>query len=421
MSTIPESSAEWDVVVVGGGPAGSTTATLLARAGVKTLLIDSNLFPRYHIGESLIPATYRVFDALGFLPKLKASTFPEKHSVRFVSRDGKESHPFYFSEVLPPDQARTWQVERSLFDQMLLNHAREQGVTVWEESHVDQVLFDGDRARGVVAIRNREHRVEVPAQVVVDASGRGCLIGRQLSLRNTLPDLRKASVWTYYEGAERLPGKDAGETTIFLLPGGGWFWYIPLPNDVVSVGVVAPSSVLFDPSRHHEMTFHDTLDRCHALVKRLESAKMVGRILGMNQLAYANSRTSGDGWVMIGDARAFLDPIYSSGLCLALASGEMASRTIKQGLDSGDVSARVLGSFEPGYNAGVEVMRRLIHAFYDPEFSFPQFLQRFPTLRDSLIGCLIGDVFGDMRPFLAALAQMTPPPAPVLSGTEALV
>ena len=327
-----------------------------------------------------------------------------------MSRDGKQASPFYFSEVLPKEKARTWQVDRAEFDQMMLDHARENGVTVWEDAHVDRVQFDGSRAVGAVVTRNHQHQLHVTSKVVIDASGRSSILGRQLGLKSELPDLRKSSIWGYYAGAERPPGIDAGETTIFLLPEGGWFWFIPLPNDIASVGVVADTDKLLAKAPHHEIAFQQALERCPWLMKRLENSRMTGRIRGMNQLAYVNRKTSGDGWVMLGDARAFLDPIYSSGMLLALASAHMAAERIDHGLRTGDLSGANLGSFEPILTAGVNVIRQLIHAFYDPEFSFPRFLKQFPTQRSALIDCLIGDVFKDMEAFSAALASMTSPP-----------
>ena len=153
---------------------------------------------------------------------------------------------------------------------------------------------------------------------------------------------------------------------------------------------------------------------CLPLAHRLEQAEQIGPIRGLLELAYANRQTCGDGWLMIGDARAFLDPIYSSGLYLALATAELAAPCVHEALEADDVSAARLGLFEPELGAGIEVIRRLIHAFYDPQFSFGRFAERFPEQRAALIDCLIGDVLHkDMSPFLAALAQMTPPPEPL--------
>lgn len=409
---------EYDVAVIGGGPGGAALATFLSRRGRRCLVLEQSSFPRYHIGESLVPHTYGILDRLGFLPKLKASPFPEKYSVRFVSPDGREATPFYFSETIPGDGSRTWQVERSLFDRMMLDHARELGAEVCEGVPVEKVLFDGSRATGV-AIGNGSGVQNIAAKVVVDASGRGTVIGRQLKLKGDVPGLNKASLWGYYRGGNRLPGIDAGETTMFLLRGGGWFWYIPLPDDIVSVGIVANPDYLFSTGGTSESIFEREVSRCAPLGERLTVAQRVGPVRGLRQLAYLNRQTCGEGWVMIGDARAFLDPIYSSGLFLALGSAELAANCIEDALAANDISAARLGAFEPALWDGVDSVRRLIHAFYDPQFSFRTFIERFPEQRRSLIDCLVGDVIKDMSPFKHALAQMTAPP-PSLSDSVPL-
>jgi len=420
-SSSSQAPNNYDVAIIGGGPGGAALATFLAREGHRCVVFEQSKFPRYHIGESLIPHTHGIFDRLGFLPQLRESAFPVKHSVRFVSASGNESVPFYFSETIAGERARTWQVDRSQFDHMMLDHARANGVEVYEQSAVEKVIFEEGRAVGVqLTPEETGAQTEVRAKVVVDASGRACLIGRQLDLRSPLPELRKASAWAYFRGGKRLPGIDAGETTMFLIPDGGWFWYIPLPDDIVSVGIVADPEYLFSQSDGAEAAFTREVARCAPLADRLTAAQRVGPVRGAGHLAYLNRQTCGDGWVMIGDARAFLDPIYSSGLYLALGSAELAAQCIDDALKNNDVSAARLGRFEPTLLKGVDVIRRLIHAFYDPDFSFSKFAERFPEHRAALIDCLVGDVIKDMSAFTAALAQMTPPPPPLGSNIPEL-
>ena len=204
-----------------------------------------------------------------------------------------------------------------------------------------------------------------------------------------------------------------GETTVFMIAERGWFWYIPLPDDLVSVGVVASPDYLFAEDSDFETAFQREVDRCGPLQEMLGSAERAGRVHGLRRMAYRNRQTVGDGWVMVGDAAAFLDPIYSSGLFLAMASAELAADCIHEALASNDLSASKLGRFTQPLWAGIEVIRRLIHAFYDPTFSFHEFVERYPEQRSALIDCLVGDVVDkDMSEFLAALAQMTPIPGP---------
>ncbi|MCW5979669.1 MAG: tryptophan 7-halogenase [Bryobacteraceae bacterium] len=398
-----------DVCVIGGGPAGSALATFLQRAGHRCLVLERSRFPRYHIGESLIPHTYGPLDRLGLLAKLRGSHFPEKHSVRFVSPEGTETDPFYFSETIAGEASRTWQVERSEFDQICLDNARENGVDVWVGVGAEEVLLDNGRAVGVLARSEDGERHKIRARVVADASGFATLIGSQLDLKEHVPGLHKAAVWSYYRGGKRLSGIDAGETTVFMLAQRGWFWYIPLPNDIVSVGVVASPDYLFDESEDFEPVFLREVERCRPLGERLRQAERTAPVRGVRRLAYRNRQIAGDGWVMVGDAAAFLDPIYSSGLFLALTSAELAAGSIHVALQAGDVSAARLGTFPVPLTKGVGVIRQLIGAFYDSNFSFRAFLTRYPEQRGALINCLVGDVIDkDMSGFQAALAEMTP-------------
>ena len=398
-----------DVLVIGGGPAGAAVATFLQRRGHDCLILERARFPRYHVGESLIPATYGPLDRLGLLPSLQASSFPWKYSVRFVSPDGKESDPFYFFETIPGDSARTWQVNRADFDKLCLDNARKAGVEVRTRASVLKVLFAGERAVGA-EVRSHGSVEKVRARVVIDASGRTAVVGSQLGLKEQpVEGFHKAAIWSYYRGGKRGKGVDAGETTVFRLRGGSWFWYIPLRNDLVSVGLVGPTDVLFPESSAHESVFMREVDGCSGLRQRLSAATREGRAFGLRELAYRNRQNVGDGWVMVGDAAAFLDPVYSSGIFLALTSAELAAESVHDALESDDLSAARIGAFMTALDPAFETIRRLILAFYDPSFSFHDFVDRFPEHRRDLIECLVGDVIGkDMSSFLSALEQMTP-------------
>ncbi len=407
--TLKRSSNKYDVIVIGGGPAGATIATLLQRQGHNCLVLDRSTFPRYHVGESLIPHTYGTLERLGLLPKLKASHFPKKYSVRFVTPSGNKSNPFYFSETIEGDGAQTWQVERSEFDQMCLDNARENGVELHMATKIERVIFENGQAIGVRVKASDGEPYEVRSKIVVDASGRRTIIGSQLGLKEDVPGLTKASLWSYYRGGKRLEGIDAGETTVFMIPERGWFWYIPLPEDMVSVGVVASQDYLFADSDNFETVFLKEVEKCAPLSERLANATRTESVRGIKKLAYQNRQITGDGWVMIGDAAAFLDPVYSSGLFLALASAELAAASIHEALTENDFSAGKLGAFTAPLQQGVEVIKRLIFAFYDPRFSFGDFVKKYPEHRGALIDCLVGDVINkDMSSFLQALDEMSP-------------
>src|SRR5687767_8054678 len=210
-SAIPR---ETDVIVIGGGPSGSTVSTLLAKHGHKVELFEREKFPRFHIGESLIPQTYFVLERLDMLPRLKGSHFVKKYSVQFVNQHGKLSEPFYFIDHRPHEASQTWQVRRSEFDHLLLDNAREHGVKVFEGVRVLEVLFEGSRAVGVRLQDEGGAEREVRAQVVVDASGQGTVLMDRLRLREWDPVLKKAALWTYWKGAYRDTGRDEGATLV---------------------------------------------------------------------------------------------------------------------------------------------------------------------------------------------------------------
>jgi flavin-dependent dehydrogenase len=386
-----------DVVVIGGGPAGSTTSTLIAQRGYSVTLFEREHFPRFHIGESLIPETYWVLKRLDMLPKMQRSHFQCKYSVQFVNASGKISAPFYFWDNKPHECSQTWQVVRSEFDQMMLDNAREHGVDVHEGVRVVEVLFEGDRAVGVLIQREGGLREEVRARVVVDASGQNGLLQNRFGLRRWDPVLNKGAIWTYWKGAHRDTGRDEGATMVLQTANRrGWFWYIPQHGDVVSVGVVAPFDHLFR-NRHngrvdHGATYEREVEACPAVKQRVASGTRITGCFATKDYSYRSEQAAGNGWVLVGDAFGFLDPLYSSGVLLALRSGELAADAIVEGLQDDDVSAARIGKWGTTFNQGIDRMRRLVCEYYDG-FSFGRFVRQYPHLRGTITDLLIGDLF----------------------------
>jgi flavin-dependent dehydrogenase len=393
-TTLPR---ETDVIVIGGGPAGSTASTLIAQRGRRVELFEREKFPRFHIGESLIPQTYFVLERLNMLAKLKGSHFVKKYSVQFVNQRGKLSEPFYFIDNKPHDSSQTWQVRRSEFDNIMLQNAREHGVNVHEGVRVLEVLFEGERAVGVRVKTEDGAEHEVRAPVVVDASGQSSLLLDRLGLREWDPVLKKAAVWTYWKGAVRDTGRDEGATLVIQTEGKqGWFWYIPLHDDILSVGVVAPYDYLFQnrPTKDLEAIYFEEVAKAPGVQPRIKNATRCDIFRAQKEYSYRTKQAAGDGWVLVGDAFGFLDPLYSSGVLLALTSASMAADAICDGLDKGDTSATQLGRWGDEFGKGMDRMRRLVCEFYDG-FSFGRFVKKHPHLKGFVTDVLIGDVFND--------------------------
>jgi flavin-dependent dehydrogenase len=391
------SSSTPDVIVIGGGPAGSTASTLLAQRGHKVQLFEREQFPRFHIGESLIPMTYFVLERLNMLPKLQKSPFVKKYSVQFVNEAGRVSEPFYFVEHKPHESSQTWQVVRSELDEMLLNNAREHGVDVHEGVRVLEVLFEGERAVGVRLQFPDGGEREVRARVIVDASGQSSMIMSRLKLREWDPELKKAALWTYWKGAYRDTGRDEGATLVVQTKGKkGWFWYIPQHDDTVSVGVVASYDYLFSnrADKDHEAIYAEEIERCPGIKQRIASATRATGFYVAKEYSYRSRQAAGDGWVLCGDAFGFLDPLYSSGVLLALKSGSLAADAVADGLAMADTSAAQLGCWQEEFERGMNRMRRLVIEYYTG-FSFGRFVKRHPHLKGYLTDLLIGDLWKD--------------------------
>ncbi len=384
-----------DVIVIGGGPAGATVSTLVAQQGHSVCVLERERFPRYHIGESLIPETFWVLERLGMLPKLQGSRFVNKHSVQFVTEAGRLSEPFYFAEHKPHESSRTWQVYRQEFDQMMLDNAREHGVEVQEGVRVVDVLFEEGRAVGVKVIDEDGTRRELRSKVVVDAAGQSCLIQDRLGLREWDPVLKKAAIWTYWKGAQRDSGRDEGATLVMQTKGKiGWFWYIPLHDDMVSVGVVAPYDYLFTQreTKDLEKIFFEEVANCPGVQPKIAVGERVAPFRAAKEYSYRSREVAGDGWALVGDAFGFLDPLYSSGILLALKSGALAADAISEGLRVGDTSARQLGKWGPEYIAAMDRMRNLVCAFYDG-LNFGKFVREHGDKKGLITDILIGDLF----------------------------
>ena len=406
----------YDAIVIGAGPSGSTAAAVLASKGRRVLAIEREKFPRYHVGESLIPYTYFPLERIGMIERMKKSHFPSKYSVQFVGRSGNLSQPFYFFEHLKHEAACTWQVLRSEFDQMLMDNAREKGAEVLEETKVTETIDEDGTVSGVRAKTKDRGTLEFRAPITIDASGRDSLSMLRNNWRVRDDQLKKISIWTYYKGALRDPGRDEGATTIASIPERGWFWYIPLPDDMVSVGVVAESDYLYRDTRDleeiflREVTNNRWIEKHLAIGRRTEPLRVTG------EFSYRSRYTAADGLVLTGDAFGFLDPVFSSGLFFALRGGELVADAVDAALTAGDYSAGRFNDYANEMCSGMEAMRRLVYAFYDHGFSFADLMKEHPDLSPDLTDCLIGNLSRDFEPLFKAVSKFAAVPDPLSHG-----
>ena len=398
---------DYDTIVIGGGPAGSTTATVLAQHGRRVLVLEREVFPRYHIGESLMPYTWFTFERLGVLSWFKESACPKKYSVQFVSTAGKVSQPFYFSETIKHDCATTWQVLRSDFDRMMLENARAKGAEVSQGVAVRELVTENGRAVGVRADVMGDGSKTFRADVIVDASGRDTFLASKLGWKQRDPALNKISIFTYFKGAKRDPGLDEGATTVAYTPEKGWFWYIPLADDIVSVGVVAEASYLYRSSRNPQEIFFREVDNCIWVKDHLQPGTQLGPIRVTGEFSYRSSEVGGDGFCLAGDAFSFLDPVFSSGVFMALKSGELAADAIHRGLDAGQVTASTFVDYGQELRWALDQFRQLVLSFYKQTFSFHEFIQTHPDLHPQLVNALVGNVFADLDPLFKALKKFS--------------
>jgi flavin-dependent dehydrogenase len=407
----------YDVIVMGGGPAGSSVASMLAREGRSVILFEKEIFPRHHIGESLMTDTYWTFRRMGLLEKLKQSPFVRKYSVQFANSAGKESRPFYFFEAVHHESAVTWQVTRAQFDHLLIDHAAEQGATVHQGVLVKQVLFEGDRAIGVEVEMQDGSRQKFFSKVVVDATGQSAMLSNKFRWRVRDPKLKKAVLYSYFKGAHREPDLNGGATLVLRTEKGsnGWFWYIPLENDITSVGIVAdPEYLVQGRGQDLAKIFHEEIEKCEPCRRRVENGERVDKIYSILDYSYRSKQNAGNGFILIGDAYGFLDPIYSSGVLLALKMAELATDAIHDAFRHNDFSAERLGQFQVKLDRGIESMRKLVYAFYNEGFSFSGFLRKHPAERGHIINLLIGDVFREgVDSVYGPMAEFADIPAPL--------
>lgn len=420
----------YDCIVIGGGPAGSTVAAIVASAGFSTLQVEREAMPRFHVGESLMPACRRILLRLGALEAVRNHGFVRKCSVEFISGCGRRRQLFDFRDREPGEQGFTWQVDRGQFDKLLFDNSRRLGADCLDRTLVAQVLLDGERAAGVRLESDLGQPVDVQARVVVDASGRKALLARQLGLVSAEKPREKAAIWGYYRGARRDGGELGGGTLVVHSANKqSWFWFVPLADDLASIGVVADREYLLAGRGLPAGVFEDELVNCPGLADRMMTAQLASPFNVAKESAYSATRRAGDGWVLVGEAGGCLDPVCSSGVFLAMQSAELAGESILRALADGDLSAARLGEWITPFDRGAQWLTRLTDAFYRPDFDMANFWRDFPGHRPALLDLLMGNVYGpsaecefgplfeDLNSSLA-MRSGAAPPLDVVSGQE---
>ena len=403
---------EYDAVIIGAGPSGTSAATILAEHGHRVLVLEREKFPRYHIGESLIPFTFGPLERLGLIPKLKQSHFVKKYSVCFVQPDGSATQPFYFFTRYDRETvAQSWQVMRAEFDQMLVDHARGKGAEIKEETAVTELLRENGRVIGVRAKNKAGEIADFRAKITLDCTGKEAFAATRNGWRKRDPYLNKVAVWTYYKGSKREQGIDEGQTTVAFVPDKGWFWHIPLHNDMVSVGVVAEGKYLSrDGVKDPKEMFDREVEQNLWIKDHLSTGTSTGEYWITSEYSHHAEFCSSPGLLLVGDAFAFLDPVFSSGVMLALKSGVLAADEIHKGLVEGDLSPARFADYGAAIRLGVENMRKLVYAFYNPGFSFGHVIKRYPDAAGEITDCLSGDVNKDFTQLWSRIREFVPLP-----------
>jgi flavin-dependent dehydrogenase len=357
----------YDVAIIGGGPAGSTAATLLTKAGRRVIVFEREKFPRFHIGESLLPFSMQQFDRLGVRDKLDRKFLP-KYGGEIMAACGTRGVKFYFKDGFRSRRDRAYQVTRSEFDKLLLDHSRENGAEVHEETEVTRLDFLDDRVKiDIEASGGAKSTIE--ARYLLDCSGRQTLLGSLFDLKHTYDHLQKFSVFAHYDNVDRLPGKDA--TLIRMVRGlDRWFWMIPLTETRTSIGVVMDTETFRKTKLSPEPALEKFIAEQPLMTDRMTNAVRVSPVYSAGDYSYRNKRLTGERWLLVGDAAGFIDPVFSSGVFLAMMSAEKAADTLEEVLRDESQRPRLFRKYSRTVNRVMDIYLTFVNAWYQRSREF---------------------------------------------------
>jgi len=355
----------YDVAIIGGGPAGSTAAALLARAGRRVVVFEREKFPRFHIGESLLPFSMKAFSRLGLHEKFLRAGFMKKFGGEIFGACSERGTKFYFKDGFRSQTDHSYQVTRADFDKVLLDHAAECGADVHEQTAVERVEVANEHVD--LSVKWDSSSQNVRARYVIDASGRNSVLGTQFGIKKSYDHLQKLSIFAHYDDVWREEGRD-GTLTLLIRGIDRWFWIIPLTAERTSVGVVLDGEVFRSSKLSPEDFLKQALAEQPIISKRMTNARRASKVYVATDFSYRSSKLHGDRWLLAGDAAGFIDPIFSSGVFLAVFSGEQCADTLNEALDHPGKARRLFRRYERAVNRAMDIYLRFVNAWYTKEF-----------------------------------------------------